>query len=393
LAEEARRFGRAIGQARRLRKEATPAERALWRWLRESEVKFRRQAPIGPYIADFACLKAKLIVELDGGAHNAADVQRRDAKREAWLREQGYRVHRLMNEAVMSDPKAAAAEILALISPPLVGEGQGGGEPRIDRTRLDSSDATQSIGRSPHPYPSPRGGGVRTSPAAAQENLDPRYRRKLQRAVEGLDTARLHVPSPRGGGVRQPASAARERPSRKRKLVAEKDALPPDHLILVGAITGAFGVRGEVKVKSFTAAQEDVCSYGPLCDDRGGVVLTPKTFRPLKDAVAVTAKEVTTREQAEAMRGTALYVPREALPAPEEDEFYAADLIGCRVESVGGAPLGEVTAVNDFGAGDVLEIKLNGAVWRLPFTRENTPQIDLKARLIIADPPEGLLPE
>ncbi|HWA23904.1 MAG TPA: ribosome maturation factor RimM [Caulobacterales bacterium] len=351
MAEEARRFGRAISQARRLRKEATPAERALWRWLRESEVKFRRQAPIGPYIADFACLKAQLIVELDGGAHNAADVQRRDAKREAWLREQGYRVHRLMNEAVMSDPKSAAAEILALIPSPLAGEGQGGGEPRIDRTRLDSSDATQSIGRSPHPYPSPRGGGVRKS------------------------------------------AAADARPSRKRKLVAEKDALPPENLILVGAITGAFGVRGELRVKSFTAALEDVCAYGPLLDESGALVLTPKSWRPLKDAVAMTAKEVKTREQAEAMRGTALYVPREALPAPEEDEFYAADLIGCAVVSVSGAPLGEVTAVTDYGAGDMLEIVLNGAVWRLPFTQENTPQIDLKSRRIIADPPKGLLPE
>ncbi len=352
MAEESRRFGRAIGQARHLRKEATPAERALWRWLQESEGKFRRQAPIGPYIVDFVCQRWKLIVELDGGAHDASDVQLRDAKRTAWLREQGYHVLRLSNEAVLRDAKSAAAEILALIPSPLVGEGQGGGEPTIDRARLHSSRTTQSIDLPPLPYPSPRGGGVRKS-----------------------------------------ASAARERPSRKRKLVAEKDALPPDHLILVGAVTGAFGVRGEVKVKSFTAAQEDVCNYGPLCDERGAVVLTPKTFRPLKDAVAVIAKEVTTREQAEAMRGTALYVPRAALPAPEEDEFYAADLVGCAVESVSGAPLGEVQAVTDYGAGDMLEIALNGAVWRLPFTQENTPQIDLKARRIIADPPEGLLPE
>ncbi len=146
-------------------------------------------------------------------------------------------------------------------------------------------------------------------------------------------------------------------------------------------------------MKSFTAALEDVCAYGPLLNESGGLVLTPKSWRPLKDAVAVTAKEVKTREQAEEMRGTALYVPRDALPAPEEDEFYAADLIGCRVEALDGALLGEVTAVNDFGAGDVLEINLNGAIWRLPFTLENTPQINLKDRRIVADPPDGLLPE
>lgn len=146
-------------------------------------------------------------------------------------------------------------------------------------------------------------------------------------------------------------------------------------------------------MKSFTAAPEDVCAYGPLLDERGALVLTPKAVRPLKDAVAVTAKEKLTREDAEKLRGTALYVPRDALPEAEGDEFYAADLIGCRVEGLDGAALGEVKAVNDFGAGDVLDIALNGALWRLPFTKQNTPKIDLKARLIVVDPPEGLLPE
>jgi 16S rRNA processing protein RimM len=152
-------------------------------------------------------------------------------------------------------------------------------------------------------------------------------------------------------------------------------------------------VRGELRVKTFTAAPEDVCAYGPLLSESGAPVLTPKSCRVLNDAIALTAQEKLTREQAEAMRGTALYVPRAALPAPEEDEFYAADLIGCAVESVSGAPLGEVKAVTDYGAGDILEIALNGAVWRLPFTQQNTPQIDIKARRIIADPPNGLLPE
>ena len=113
----------------------------------------------------------------------------------------------------------------------------------------------------------------------------------------------------------------------------------------------------------------------------------------LEEALGAELLHRTTRRVSLSTSGTALYVPREALPAPEEDEFYAADLIGCRVEAVDGAPLGEVKAVNDFGAGDVLEIHLNGAIWRLPFTLENTPQIDLKDRRIVADPPDGLLPE
>lgn len=168
---------------------------------------------------------------------------------------------------------------------------------------------------------------------------------------------------------------------------------PAQNLLFVGAITGAFGVRGEVRVKSFTAAPENICAYGPLFDERGALVMTPKRWRAINDGLAITAPEIASREQAEAMRGTKLFIPREALPPAKDDEYYAADLIGCRVEALDGKPLGEVTAVQDFGAGDLLEIALNGALWRLPFTNENAPRIDLKARLIVADPPEGLLPE
>ncbi|MGE3866843.1 MAG: ribosome maturation factor RimM [Hyphomonadaceae bacterium] len=161
--------------------------------------------------------------------------------------------------------------------------------------------------------------------------------------------------------------------------------------MLVGAVTGAHGVKGEVRVKTFTAAPESACAYGPLMDEHGARALTPKQWRPIKDGLVIAAAEIKTREQAEAMRGMRLYVPRAALPPPEEDEFYTADLIGCAVEGVDGAALGEVIAVRDFGAGDILEIAKDGAVWRLPFTLENTPQIDLKARRIVADPPGGLL--
>jgi 16S rRNA processing protein RimM len=164
-------------------------------------------------------------------------------------------------------------------------------------------------------------------------------------------------------------------------------------LILVGAILGAFGVRGEIRVKSFTAAPENVFAYGPLLDESGRVVLTPKKWRPLNDALAVTAPEVPTREAAEALKGTRLYVQRDALPAIEDDEYYAADLIGCAVVGVDGATLGLVKAVNDYGAGDLLEIDQSGRVWRLPFTNENVPTIDLKTRIITVDPPTGLLPE
>jgi 16S rRNA processing protein RimM len=167
----------------------------------------------------------------------------------------------------------------------------------------------------------------------------------------------------------------------------------PANLILVGAIIGAHGIRGEVKVKPFTAAPENVCAYGPLLNEAGAVVLTPKRWRPLKDVIGVTAPESATRDAAEALKGVGLYVPRAALPAPEDDEYYAIDLIGCAVQHVGGEALGVVKAVTDFGAGDLLEIDKGGVLWRMPFTNENAPHIDLKAGMIIVDPPEGLLPE
>lgn len=159
-------------------------------------------------------------------------------------------------------------------------------------------------------------------------------------------------------------------------------------LIVVGAIAGAFGVRGEIRVRSFTADVAGVVSYGPLCDAAGRVVLTPKRWRPIKDGLAVTAPEVKTREQAEALRNTALHVRRANLPPPDEDEFYHVDLIGCRVETLDGTALGDVVAVHDFGAGDLLAVRgADGKTQYLPFTRAAAPVVDLTARRIVVVAP------
>jgi 16S rRNA processing protein RimM len=156
-------------------------------------------------------------------------------------------------------------------------------------------------------------------------------------------------------------------------------------LVVVGAIEGAFGVKGEVRVKSFTAEPENIAAYGPLLDAHGAVVITPKRLRPIKGGFAIAAPEVTSREQAEALRNTLLHVPRERLPPPEEDEFYHIDLIGCRVETPSGDMLGVVRAIHDFGAGDVLEIARAGAQSLfLPFTKAAVPAVDLAARRLIA---------
>lgn len=166
--------------------------------------------------------------------------------------------------------------------------------------------------------------------------------------------------------------------------------MPERELVLVGAIAGAFGVRGEVRVRSFTAAPEGVMSYGPLYDAQGKVVLTPRRWRPIKDGLAVTAPEIATREAAEALRNTPLHIPRSVLPPADEDEFYHVDLIGCRVEALDGAPLGEVVAVHDFGAGDVLELR-DGAGRRryLDFTRAEVPVVDIAGRRLVATPAEA----
>ncbi|KIT14592.1 ribosome maturation factor RimM [Jannaschia aquimarina] len=164
-----------------------------------------------------------------------------------------------------------------------------------------------------------------------------------------------------------------------------------DHVCL-GAITGAYGVRGEARVKSFCAEPSAIGDYGPLTDDKGrDHRLT--VIRPVKGGYAVRLSGVTSKEQADSLRGQRLWVPRAALPDPEEDEYYHSDLIGLTVLDTGGAELGRVAAVHDHGAGDLLELRgpgLKGVL--VPFTRAVVPTVDLSAGRIIIDPPQGLLP-
>jgi len=170
-------------------------------------------------------------------------------------------------------------------------------------------------------------------------------------------------------------------------------AKPPSHLICVGAIAGAFGVKGEVKVKPFTEAPENLMTYGPLLNEAGLVVLSPENYRLMKDFIAITASEINTREDAERLKSTKLYIPREALPEPDDDDFYHSDLIGLDVKSTVGRRIGKVVAVHEFGAGDMLEIqpainkkiKKKSASFFHPFTKQATPKVDLKANRIIIE--------
>jgi len=161
------------------------------------------------------------------------------------------------------------------------------------------------------------------------------------------------------------------------------------NLILVGRVAGAFGVKGDVRITSYTAEPQALLAYRHLKREDGSPGLTLTGGRPAKGGLVARAEEVATREQAEALRGLRLYIPREVLPEPEEDEFYVTDLIGLAVETAEGEALGKVKDVRDFGAGDILEVQPPaGASWYLPFTREAVPDVRLAEGKVIAVKPD-----
>jgi 16S rRNA processing protein RimM len=160
--------------------------------------------------------------------------------------------------------------------------------------------------------------------------------------------------------------------------------------ILLGAIIGAHGMKGEVKVKTFTETPGRLGAYGPL-HDKTGRAFTVAAIRVVDAGVAVVRFEgVSDRNASEALKGTELFVAREALPQPESEEFYHADLIGLRAEDAEGRKIGQVRGVHNFGAGDVLELeKPDGSDALLPFTREFVPRVEIaEGRVIVAVPAE-----
>ncbi|WP_050928704.1 ribosome maturation factor RimM [Aestuariivita boseongensis] len=168
--------------------------------------------------------------------------------------------------------------------------------------------------------------------------------------------------------------------------------MPSTDLICVGAIGGAFGVHGEVRLKSFCAVPSDIADYNPLSSEDGSQSFTLTLTRPIKNGFAGRLSGIATKEQADAIKGLQLYARRDQLPSLPDDEFYHADLIGLEVVDTGGTTLGRVKSVQNHGAGDLLE--LHGpnlpATVLLPFTRQIVPTVDLEAGRIVADPPDGL---
>lgn len=159
-----------------------------------------------------------------------------------------------------------------------------------------------------------------------------------------------------------------------------------DRMIAVGRVAGAFGVRGEVRISAFTQEPLALARYRDLRRQDGSPGLTVLSAREARGGLVARCKDIETREQADALRGLRLFVPRSALPEPEDDEFYLADLVGLVVETPDGAVLGRVKSVQDFGAGDILEIAPaeGGPTWYLPFTREAAPEVDIHGGRLVA---------
>ena len=180
---------------------------------------------------------------------------------------------------------------------------------------------------------------------------------------------------------------------RPRPAVALPHPQPPQRKrlkdgVLLGAVSAAHGISGEVKVKTFTASPESLDAYGPVSTEKGRK-LTILTLRATKgDEAIVRFEGVSDRNAAEALKGERLYVPRSALPEPEKGEFYQTDLIGLRVEDRAGQHLGAVAGVHNFGAGDVIEIACAGGESEfVPFTDDYVPVVDIEHGRIVAELP------
>jgi 16S rRNA processing protein RimM len=166
-----------------------------------------------------------------------------------------------------------------------------------------------------------------------------------------------------------------------------------DNRVCVAQIGAPHGVRGEVRLWTFTEDPIAIRNYGPLEAEDGSRSFEITALRPAKGHLVARLRGVDDRDAAERLTNIKLYVPRERLPAIEDDDtFYHVDLIGLAAVGKDGAALGSVAAVHDFGAGTLIEIQPpSGASMLLPFNKAVVPQIDLAGGRVVIDPPEGML--
>jgi 16S rRNA processing protein RimM len=162
--------------------------------------------------------------------------------------------------------------------------------------------------------------------------------------------------------------------------------------ICVARIGAAHGVRGAVKLWTFTEDPLAVQSYGPLMTKDGARRFEVTHARAAKDHLVATFKGIESREDAEKLNGIELYIAREKLPATDDDEYYHADLIGLAAVNAANEPLGRVIAIHNFGAGDIIEIApLKGAqTMLLPFTNAVVPTVDLAGGRVVIELPQEI---
>jgi len=168
----------------------------------------------------------------------------------------------------------------------------------------------------------------------------------------------------------------------------EKDAR-----VCLGHITGAHGVKGEVRIRTHTQDPEAIAAYGPLEDEAGTRRFTLTSARAAKEGAVARIEGIESRDDAQALKGTSLHVARTALPEEtEENNWYHADLVGLVAINADGAALGQVVAVQNYGAGDLLEIRpaTGGTTVLVPFTAAIVPEVDIQAGWMLMLPPEGL---
>jgi 16S rRNA processing protein RimM len=171
--------------------------------------------------------------------------------------------------------------------------------------------------------------------------------------------------------------------------------------VLLGRITGAHGLKGEVKIAAFTAKPEDVAAYGPLASEDGARSFEILSLRSAGGgSIIARLAGVTDRNGAEALRGIELYVPRTVLPVADTDEFYHSDLVGLNAVAPDGEPLGTIVAVQNYGAGDLLELRTGRGrqTELIPFEYAHVPKVDLEAGCVtivrpVYEQDEGTEPE
>ena len=164
--------------------------------------------------------------------------------------------------------------------------------------------------------------------------------------------------------------------------------------VCVAVVATAHGIQGALKLRTFTERPEDAAGYGPVYDRKGKRLFQLRVVGKARGGVLAQAEGVTDRNTAEALRGFELFVPRAALPELDQDEFYQTDLKGLIALRADGSRLGIVRALDNFGAGDVIEIAADdGRLLSLPFDRRTVPEVDLERGRLIVEPPSELAGE